>query len=126
MHWLKGSTWNHSGFSSYLRFSIKCLFYFQNEQLLVKTPKFSIHFSHLFPRTTGLTCFCGKNGTTPAWLTENTPTTLLIWTPPCWIPSGNQIYSSQMRKEPISMRSPQITSCCGFFKMAAFCTASGT
>lgn len=70
-------------------------------------------------------CFCGKNGTTPVWLTENTPTTPLIWTPPCWIPSGNRICSLQMKKEPISTRSPQTTSCCGFSKMAAFCTASG-
>lgn len=69
--------------------------------------------------------FYDKNGTTLAWRTANTQTTPLIWIHLCWTPSGNRIYSLQMRKEPISTRSPLITSCYGFSKTAAFCTALG-
>ncbi|XP_045887368.1 glycine receptor, alpha 4a isoform X2 [Micropterus dolomieu] len=77
-----------------------------------------------FYRTTGSMYFYGKTGMTLVWRTANTQMIPLIWIHPCWTPSGNLIYSLQTRKEPISTRSQLITSCCGFSKMAAFCTAS--
>ncbi|CAI5652664.1 unnamed protein product [Oreochromis niloticus] len=81
-------------------------------------------FQGVFIRTTGSMYFYGKNGMTLVWHTVNTPMTPLIWIHPCWTLSGNLIYSSQTRKEPISMRSLLITSCYGFSKMAAFFTVS--
>lgn len=86
-------------------------------------------FPHNHPgflrRTTGLTYFYGRNGMTLAWLTANTPTTRWIWIRPCWTPSGNPTCSLPTKREPISTRSPQTTSCWGFSKMAASCIASG-
>lgn len=69
--------------------------------------------------------FYGRTGMTLVWHTANTQTTPLIWIRPCWTPSGNPIYSLRTRKEPISTRSPLITSCYGFSKTATFCIASG-
>ncbi|KAG7517227.1 glycine receptor subunit alpha-4-like isoform X2 [Solea senegalensis] len=74
--------------------------------------------------TTGSMYFCGKNGTTLVWRIGNTRTIPLIWIHPCWTPSGSPICSLRTRKEPISTRSPLITSCCGFSTTAAFSIAS--